>query len=246
MSKNENLHAAKVARNNEWYTLLDDIEKEFNAYLEFDKDVFRDKTVLCPCDDPEWSNFTKYFVLNFERLGLKKLISTSYAHGAANKQISLFESGSDNFDKAKHETHGRIFILDRDKLKERDMNKLVPEDLSWEYLEGDGDFRSEEVTKLRDEADIICTNPPFELAIQFQSWLMEKEGLKFSIIANPNAVTYKDIFPLIKDNKMWLGNKGWSEEMYFKVPPEQEKWLVENKKEGSAYVIKNGQVVSVK
>ena len=92
MSKNENLHAAKVARNNEWYTLLDDIEKEFNAYLEFDKDVFRDKTVLCPCDDPEWSNFTKYFVLNFERLGLKKLISTSYAQGAANILRKCFPS----------------------------------------------------------------------------------------------------------------------------------------------------------
>lgn len=182
MSKNENLHAAKVARNNEFYTRLCDIESQMNAFIEYDKDVFRDKVVLCPCDDPEWSNFTKYFVLNFERLGLKKLISTSYAQGAANKQISLFESESDNFDKAKHETHGRIFILDREKLKGKDMDRLIPEDLSWDYLEGDGDFRSKEVTKLRDEADIICTNPPFELAIQFQSWLMRKEGLKFAII----------------------------------------------------------------
>lgn len=164
MSKNENLHAAKVAKDDEYYTRLCDIESQMNAFIEYDKDVFRDKVVLCPCDDPEWSNFTKYFVLNFERLGLKKLISTSYAPGAANKQISLFESESNNFDKEKHETHGRIFILDRDKLKEKDMDRLVPEDLSWDYLEGDGDFRSEEVTKLRDEADILASNGPISLS----------------------------------------------------------------------------------
>lgn len=243
MSKNENLHAAKIARNNEFYTRYDDIEKEVNAYIEYDHDVFRDKTVLCPCDDPEWSNFTKYFVANFERLGLKKLISTSYAQGAANKQISLFEKDSENFDAEKHETHGRIFVLNREDLQGKDPNRLVPEDLKWSYLEGDGDFRSEEVTALRNESDIVVTNPPFGEYILFQNWLMEKEDLKFLVIANPNAVTYKDVFPLIKDNKMWLGSKGWSEEMYFRVPPEQEKWLVENKKEGSAYVIKDGQIL---
>ena len=117
MSKNENLHAAKVAKNDEFYTQYDDIEKEMNAYIEYNHDIFRDKTVLCPCDDPEWSNFTKYFVANFERLGLRKLISTSYAQGAANKQISLFEKDSENFDAEKHETHGRIFVLNREDLK---------------------------------------------------------------------------------------------------------------------------------
>ena len=206
MSKNENLHAAKVAKDDEYYTRLCDIESQMNAFIEYDKDVFRDKTVLCPCDDPEWSNFTKYFVLNFERLGLKKLISTSYAPGAANKQISLFESESNNFDKEKHETHGRIFILDRDKLKEKDMDRLVPEDLSWDYLEGDGDFRSEEVTKLRDEADILASNGPFSLFRQMTAWLMEKEDLKFAIIGSQNAITYKEVFPLIKEGKIWSGS----------------------------------------
>ena len=157
MSKNENLHAAKVAKNDEFYTQYDDIEKEMNAYIEYNHDVFRNKTVLCPCDDPEWSNFTKYFVANFERLGLKKLISTSYAQGAANKQISLFEKDSENFDAEKHETHGRIFVLNREDLQGKDPNKLVPADLQWNYLEGNGDFRSEEVTALRDEADIVVT-----------------------------------------------------------------------------------------
>lgn len=115
MSKNENLHQAKQQKCDEFYTQYDEIERELNAYIEYDKDLFRDKTVLCPCDDPEWSNFTKYFVANFKRLGLKKLISTSYAQGVSNKQISLFESASDNFDVEKHETHGRIFVLDRKK-----------------------------------------------------------------------------------------------------------------------------------
>lgn len=136
MSKNENLHNAKVVKNDEFYTEYSTIEKEINAYIEYNKDLFMDKTVLCPCDDPEWSNFTKYFVANFERLGLKKLISTSYAHGIANEQISLFESDSDNFDAEKHETHGRIFVMSREELSGKDPNKLVPNDLEWEYLEG--------------------------------------------------------------------------------------------------------------
>ena len=155
MSKNENLHQAKVAKNDQFWTQYQDIESELNAYIEYNHDVFRDKVVLCPCDDPEWSNFTKYFVANFERLGLKKLISTSYALGTANEQISLFEKDSEFFDVEKHEKHGRIFTLDRAKLKGKDLNRLIPTDLKWKYLDGDGDFRSEEVTKLRDEADVI-------------------------------------------------------------------------------------------
>lgn len=206
MSKNENLHNAKIVKNDEFFTIYDDIEKEVNAYIEYNHDVFRDKVVLCPCDDPEWSNFTKYFVANFERLGLKKLISTSYAKGVANKQISLFEKDSDNFDAEKHETHGRIFVLNREDLQGKDPNKLAPADLKWSYLDGDGDFRSKEVTALRDEADVLITNPPFSLFIEVCAWITEKKNLKFAIIGNKNALTYKNVFPLIKDNKMWAWN----------------------------------------
>ena len=218
MSKNENLHAAKVAKNDEFYTQLEDIEKEMNAYISYDRNVFKDKVVLCPCDDPEWSAFTKYFVANFERLGLKKFISTSYAQGAANKQISLFESGSDNFDEVKHENHGRIFVIDRSNFIGKDMNKLVPDDLSWGYLEGDGDFRSEEVTKLRDEADFVITNPPFSLFREVINWIFEKENLKFVILGNQNAITYKEIFPYIKNNKLWLGASIHSGGVDFQMP----------------------------
>lgn len=205
MSKNESLHQAKVAKNDEFFTLYEDVERCLNDIIEYDHDVFRDKVVLCPCDDPEWSSFTKYFVANFERLGLKKLISTSYAHGVANEQISLFEKDSEFFDAEKHENHGRIFVLDRKKLKNKNLNRLIPTDLKWKYLEGDGDFRSEEVTRLRDESDIIVTNPPFSLFIDIIAWIMEKPSLKFALIGNKNAITYKNVFPLIKDNKMWLG-----------------------------------------
>lgn len=217
MSKNENLHQAKQQKCDEFYTQYDEIERELNAYIEYDKDLFRDKTVLCPCDDPEWSNFTKYFVANFKRLGLKKLISTSYAQGVSNKQISLFESASDNFDVEKHETHGRIFVLDRKKLEGRDLNRLLPEDLSWDYLEGNGDFMSEEVTKLRDESQLVITNPPFTMLRAAFHWLTEKEDLKFAIIGNINAVTYKEVFPLIKENKVWIGNT-FNKAMIFKTP----------------------------
>lgn len=115
MAGNTSLSAAKDAKNDEFYTQYSDIEAEMNAYVEFNPDVFRDKTVLLPCDDPEWSNFTKYFAANFERFGLKKLISTSYAKGAANKQLTLFEQESPLFDADKHDTHGKLFTLTRDK-----------------------------------------------------------------------------------------------------------------------------------
>ena len=111
---NTNLSNAKTAKNDEFYTQYADIQTEIDAYLEYDPDVFRGKTVLLPCDDPEWSNFTKYFAANFERFGLKKLISTSYAKGAGNRQLTLFEATSPLYDEEKHETRGKLFTLTRD------------------------------------------------------------------------------------------------------------------------------------
>ena len=141
MAGNVNLVAARAAKKDEFYTQWNDIENEMQAYLEYDPDVFRGKTVLLPCDDPEWSNFTKYFVLNFEKFGLKKLISTSYAL-SPNPAI---------------EERGRVYVLERGEAASGD-GRLNKEGLTWDYLEGDGDFRSGEVTKLRDEADIVVTD----------------------------------------------------------------------------------------
>ena len=215
---NENLGAAKKKKNDEFYTQYHDIEKEMNAYLDYDKDVFRNKTILLPCDDPEWSNFTKYFAQNFERLGLKKLISTSYAPNSKpqelNLQLSLFETQSPKFDKSKARANGKIYTLTRDTTGDK---KINVEDLEWEYLKGDGDFRSGEVTVLRDEADIIITNPPFSLFREFLDWITSANK-KLVIIGNMNAITYKETFRLIKDNKLWVGATGFNEGMYFRVP----------------------------
>lgn len=195
MAGNARLSAAKVIQNDEFYTQYYDIETEMNAYVEYNPNVFRDKTILLPCDDPEWSNFTKYFVANFKRFGLKKLISTSYAKGVGNKQITLFEKDSDLFDEDKHELNGKLFTL---------TNNLNDLEFSG-YLKGDGDFRSEEVKQLRDESDIIITNPPFSLFREFLPWIMDADK-KFIIMGNKNAITYKEVFPLLKDNKMWVGS----------------------------------------
>ena len=201
---NTNLANAKTAKSDEFYTQYNDIQKEVNAYLEFDSDVFRGKTVLLPCDDPEWSNFTKFFAQNFEAFGMKKLISTSYA--VESKKIkdwqpTLFETDSPYYDADKSRTNGKIFILDEDINGDGRFNI---NDLQWSYLEGDGDVRSDEVKALRDEADIIVTNPPFSLFREFIAWIMEAEK-QFVIIGHQNAVSYKEVFPLIKDNKIWLG-----------------------------------------
>ena len=209
MANNYNLGAAKKAKNDEFYTQYEDIEREMNAYLEYNEDVFRGKTVLLPCDDPEWSNFTKYFAQNFERFGLKKLISTSYAIESKNINLNwvptLFETENPNYDIDKSKTRGKLFILDSDT---NNNGRIDIEDLKWDYLEGDGDFRSEEVRRLRDESDIIVTNPPFSLFREFLAWIMEA-GKNFAIIGNQNAITYKEVFPLIQGNLIWLG-KGFS------------------------------------
>lgn len=219
---NTNLKEAKAAKNDEFYTQFHDIEIEMNAYLEYEPDVFRGKTVLLPCDDPEWSNFTRFFAAKFDELGLKKLISTSYAPDAKKMKLivepSLFEMEAPQFDPAKAQTKGKIFILDKDLTGD---GKVNINDLQWEYLEGDGDFRSKEVTKLRDKADIIITNPPFSLFREFFAWIVEA-GKKFTIIGNVNAITYKELFPHIKNNKVWLGVSSFNRGMYFFVPKDYE------------------------
>lgn len=217
MADNASLGAAKSAKNDEFYTQYSDIEAEMNAYVEYNPDVFRGKTILLPCDDPEWSNFTKYFAYNFERFGLKKLISTSYAKGAGNKQLTLFEEKSPLYDAEKHDTRGKLFTLMRDKDKS---GNIDTDDIEFSgYLEGDGDFRSEEVCKLRDEADIIITNPPFSLFREFVAWIMAANK-KFIIIGGKNAISYKEIFPLIKENKIWMGPKFTGDNAYFRIAPQ--------------------------
>ena len=265
---NTNLSKAKSAKNDEFYTQYADIQKEVNAYLDYDANVFRGKTILLPCDDPEWSNFTKFFAQNFERFGLKKLISTSYAiesKNAANGMVgsrvprdrgfyyqpTLFETAAPQFDKKKTRVRGKIFVLDHDTNKN---GRIDIEDLEWDYLKGDGDFRSDEVKKLRDEADIIVTNPPFSLFREFLAWIVGDGGhagrvtlpagggdgghagrmtlpagegrdarparpqKQFLIIGNMNALKYKEAFPLIQKDQMWLGATGFSTDMVFAVP----------------------------
>ena len=206
MAKNSNLGQAKAAKNDEFYTQYADIQKEVNAYIEYNPDVFRGKTILLPCDDPEWSNFTKFFAQNFEFFGLKKLISTSYAIESkkykTDWQPTLFETENPLYNVDKSRVKGKIFTLDHDT---NNSGRIDIDDLQWNYLEGDGDFRSAEVTALRDEADIIITNPPFSLFREFLAWIMEGKK-QFLIIGHQNAITYEKVFPLIKANKMWLGN----------------------------------------
>lgn len=200
-----NLSSAKKAQNDEFYTQYHDIEKEMEAYLEFDSDIFRGKTILLPCDDPEWSNFTKFFAQRFTALGLKKLISTSYAADSKPAEIpyqpTLFEIESPKFDEVKTKSNGKIFTLTRDTSGDGVINV---NDLEWAYLKGDGDFRSDEIIELRNEADIIITNPPFSLFREFLAWIIEANK-EFVIIGNMNAITYKEVFPLIQNDRLWLG-----------------------------------------
>ena len=191
MATNTNLHDAKRAKKDEYYTQWGDIEKEMTAYLGYNPDVFRNKTLLLPCDDPEWSNFTAFFALHFHDFGIKRLISTCCAPASATS------------------ARGKVLVLDRS-----DGNVDIK---NWHYLRGDGDFRSAEVTQLRNAADMVVTNPPFSLFREFLAWLIEGD-VTFSIIANSNAITYKEVFPLIKDNRLWLGATGNSNDMVFRVP----------------------------
>ena len=217
---NDSLQQAKRVKNDEFYTVYDYIQKEINAYIEYNPDTFRDKVVLCPCDDPEWSNFTKFFAQNFEMLGLKKLISTSYSMESKKAkygqyhQMTIFETMFPQYDEEKAVTKGKIFTLTRDVNKSGNIDY---DDLEWQYLDGDGDFRSDEVKALRDEADIIVTNPPFSLFRDFVNWVFEANK-NCIIIGTIGAAIYKEIFPLIKNNLLWIGATNNGNDMVFEVP----------------------------
>lgn len=176
MADNSSLGAAKTAKNDEFYTQYSDIEAEMNAYVEYNPDVFRDKTILLPCDDPEWSNFTRYFASNFERFGLKKLISTSYAKSSGSQQLTMFESSSPLFDVQKHDTHGKLFTLTRDT---DGSGNIDLDDIEFSgYLDGDGDFRSKEVCALRDEADIITMAHNLKFNKKLKKKLLTEYGIE--------------------------------------------------------------------
>ena len=217
--KNANLVAARTNKDDEFYTQWVDIEREMGAYLEFAPDVFRDKVILLPCDDPEWSNFTKYFALHFAELGIRKLISTSFAPNSKPSEIeyqpSLFEVEDPKFDEVKTLSRGKKFMLENQDLTGDGVINI--EDLRWEYLAGDGDFRSAEVTALRDAADIVVTNPPFSLFREFLAWIIEGD-VKFSMIGPRGSLTYKDVFPLVLDGRLWLGKGFANDDAYFRVP----------------------------
>ena len=186
MAANRNLHQAKAKKKDEFYTQLVDIENELRHYRQH----FRGKIVYCNCDDPRISNFFRYFSLNFARLGLKKLITTCYK----NQQMDLF---------SQHDCEKAIW-LEYDGTRNADGVPSLNE-IGLHYLEGDGDFRSAECIELLKSADIVVTNPPFSLFREYVAQLMGYDK-QFLIIGNMNALTYKEIFPLIKGNKMWLGN----------------------------------------
>lgn len=217
MAKNADLSAAKTAKKDEFYTQLTDIEKEMRYYRKH----FHGKTVLCNCDDPFESNFFKFFVLNFNRLGLKKLIATCYATSPIMGSQLLFYVGNDgqlsfSFDDTSIHNDGTkrpykaivttvcdttgdggVDMFDVAELFRTGENQLTE-------LEGDGDYASPECIELLKEADIVVTNPPFSKFKEYVAALMEYSK-KFIIIGNLNAVTYKEIFPLLKDNKVWIG-----------------------------------------
>ncbi len=227
---NKNLANAKKAKNDEFYTQFSDIQKEIESYLEYDPNTFKGKVVYSNCDDPFESNFFRYFVLNFNRLGLKKLISTSYKPSPiANSQLGLFGD-----DKTLPESKGRPkvtankFIINEVGDVDGD-GSFTLEDIAkqlranknneWTPLEGDGDFRSYECVELLKQSDIVVTNPPFSLFREYITQLFEHDK-KFLIIGNLNAIKYTEVFPRIKNNKVWLGNNARVNggAMFYEIP----------------------------
>ncbi|MCX6783947.1 MAG: DNA methyltransferase [candidate division WWE3 bacterium] len=228
MANTSNLTNAKNEKNDEFYTQYGDIQKELEAYLEYNSDVFRNKVVYCNCDDPFESNFFRYFVLNFNELGLKQLITTSYKPSlVANTQLQLF--GDDKTlpkSKGRPKITANKFIINevhdidedgefnlKDVAKQLEANKHN----EWTPLEGVGDFRSDECIKLLKQSDIVVTNPPFSLFRQYVKQLFDYNK-KFVIIGNKNTVTNKEVFPLFKNNKMWVGTTSYNKDMLFIAP----------------------------
>lgn len=221
-SSNTNLHKAKNVKNDEFYTQLSDIENELRHY----KDHFKNKVVYCNCDDPRVSNFFHYFSYNFEHLGLKKLIATCYK----NHDVDLFST---------HDSEQAVYLEytgDKNGNSVPDANEI-----GVQPLQGDGDFRSAESIDLLQQADIVVTNPPFSLFREYVAQLIQYNK-KFVLIGNKNIITYKEIFKLIKEDKMWVGNTPMSTDMLFDVTENYAKELVEKKKEGSGYKVVDGVV----
>ena len=203
-SANSNLHKAKDSKKDEFYTQLADISEELKHY----KEHFRGKVVYCNCDDPRISNFFHYFSYNFETLGLKKLIATCYK----NQDMDLF---------SQHNSEQAIYLeYNGDKNNNRVPD---PKEIGVKHLKGDGDFRSKECIKLLKEADIVVTNPPFSLFREYVDQLVEYKK-EFLIIGNKNCITYKEVFKLIKEEKMWLGYRNINADMWFELPETSEKW----------------------
>lgn len=199
-SKNSNLAKARGAKQDEFYTQLTDIEKELRHY----KKHFKGKVIYCNCDDPRVSGFFHYFSYNFEKLGLKKLITTCYK----SNERDLFSNGN---------TEQAIML---EYTGDKDNNNVPdPSEIGIVKLKGDGDFRSEESIDLLKQSDIVVTNPPFSLFREYVSQLIEYDK-KFIIVGSKNAITYKEIFNLFKENKIWLGNSFAAGNAYFKIPPE--------------------------
>ncbi len=228
-SLNRGLGAARAAKKDEFYTQYDDIQKEVEAYLEFDPDTFRGQVVYCNCDDPFESNFFKYFAANFNTLGLKKLVTTSYDGSPIAGQLTLFPEYSEGNGKRK-KPKALAVIIDHVKDEDGDgaaniddvklflkRNKAARIPLKGDDKYGGGDFRSADCVELLKQADIVVTNPPFSLFREYVAQLVE-HSKRFLIIGNTNSITYKDIFPLIKDNWMWLGCTNFNVGMFFEVP----------------------------
>lgn len=251
---NRSLHAAKAAKQDEFYTQYVDIQKEVEAYLEFDPGTFRGKVVYCNCDDPFESNFFKYFAANFNKLGLKKLVTTSYDGSPIAGQGTLFPEYNEGNGK-RQKPKALAVTLDQVKDENGDgaadiddvqlflkRNKAARIALKADGQYPGGDFRSAECVALLKDADIVVTNPPFSLFREYVAQLVEHEK-KFLIIANKNAITYKEIFPLIKNNKLWMGVTPMGTDMLFDVPPVIAKTMLESGKKGSNYKIVNGKVM---
>lgn len=251
---NRSLGTAKAAKQDEFYTQYADIQKEVEAYLEFDPDTFRGKVVYCNCDDPFESNFFKYFAANFNKLGLKKLVTTSYDGSPIAGQGTLFPEYNEGNGK-RQKPKALAVTLDRVKDEDGDgaanvtdvehflkRNKAARIALKADEKYPGGDFRSPECVELLTQADIVVTNPPFSLFREYVAQLVKYEK-RFLIIGNKNAITLKEIFPLIKDNKMWMGVTPMGADMLFDVPPNVARAMVESGKEGSNYRIINGKVM---
>jgi len=213
---------AKKRKNDEFYTQLTDIEKELRHY----RPHFDGKAVYCNCDDPRVSNFFYYFSYNFRKLNLRKLVTTCYR----NQNPDLF---------SRHDTD-RAIKLEYDGFRDGD-NVPRPDDTDIIPLEGDGDFRSSECVELLKKADIVVTNPPFSLFREYVSQLVKYEK-KFLIIGDKNAPSYKDMFNLFKERRIWIGNASMSQDMLFDVPDDEAKRLLETEKEGSAYKRVGGKI----